>query len=110
MFIIEKGTTPNGMDIQIENWHDTYDFIPENATIGFYPMAVNDIYREDRPHFPAYPKKGETFRASFEFDTAEEAKKAFDALKSGEKTYIHFLDNYKMNTVSKDNFIKAVTA
>ena len=109
MFIIEKGTTPSGMEIQIENWNDAYNFIPKNATIGFYPMAVNDIYREDKPHFHAYPKRGETFRASLEFNTDEEAKNAFEDLKSGKKTYIHFLDNYKMNTISKDNFIKAVT-
>lgn len=110
MFIIEKGTTPNGMDIQIENWAETYPNLhKENDTIGFYPMAVNDIYNAEHPYFPAYPKRGQTFRAELKFDTAEEAKEAFEALKSGEKTFIHYLGNYDNRVVSKDNFIKAVT-
>ena len=63
--IIRKGTTPNGTRIQIEDWSENYTFHNKNATIGFYPMALENIYREDKPHWTPYPKRGETFRASF---------------------------------------------
>ena len=109
MFVIEKGTTPNGISIQIENWHDIYPNLHiENDTIGFYPKAINDVYNETNPHFPAYPKRNETFRAALKFKTAEETRNAFELLKSGKKTYMHYLDNYQENVISKDNFIKAV--
>ena len=110
MKIIRKGTTPNGTHIQIEDWSENYTFHNKNATIGFYPMAIHDIYDEENPHFPAYPKRGETFRSEFDFNTEEEAKEAFDSLQSGEKSFMDFLDNYSNFVISKANFIKAITA
>lgn len=110
MFIIKKGITPSGVNIQIENWQDLYPNLhTENDTIGFYPKAMNDIYRDDYPHWPPYPKRNETFRAALKFDNEKEAKKVFDLLQSGEKTYMHYLDNYQDNVISRDNFIKAVS-
>ena len=110
MKIIRKGTTPNGTDIRIEDWSETYPgTFKKNATIGFYPMAIHDIYDEENPHFPAYPKRGETFRSEFDFNTEEEAKEAFDSLQSGEKSFMDFLDNYSNFVISKANFIKAIT-
>ena len=109
MKIIRKGTTPNGTHIQIEDWSENYTFHNKNATIGFYPMALENIYREDKPHWTPYPKRGETFRASFDFNTEEEALEAFDSLQSGEKSFMDFLDNYSNFVISKANFIKAIT-
>ena len=87
MQIIRKGTTPNGTDIRIEDWSETYPgTFKKNATIGFYPMAM------------------------FDFNTEEEAKEAFDSLQSGEKSFMDFLDNYSNFVISKANFIKAITA
>ena len=110
MKVIRKGTTPNGTHIQIEDWSEDYTFYNKNATIGFYPIAIHDIYDEENPHFPAYPKRGETFRSEFDFNTEKEAKEAFDALQSGEKSFMDFLDNYSNFVISKENFIRAITA
>lgn len=110
MFIVEKGNTPDGMRIQIENWSDLYpETYNKNDTIGFYPMAVNDIYTEGRPDFPPYPKRGQTFRSSLRFDNEDETKKAFDLLQSGEKTYMDYLDKYSNHVIRKEDFIKAVS-
>ena len=109
MQIIRKETTPNGTDIQIEDWSEDYPgTFKKNATIGFYPMALNSIYHDEG--FPEYPKRGETFRSEFDFNTEEEAKEAFDSLQSGEKSFMDFLDNYSNFVISKANFIKAITA
>ena len=111
MQVIRKGTTPNGTHIQIEDWSESYPgTCKKNATIGFYPMALHDIIDEDNPHFPAYPKRGETFRSEFSFNTEEEAKEAFNALQIGEKSFMDFLDNYSNYVTSKENFIRAITA
>ena len=58
MKIIRKGTTPNGTHIQIEDWSENYTFYNKNATIGFYPMAIHDIYDEENTHFPPNSVKG----------------------------------------------------
>ena len=110
MFVVKKGVTSTGIDIQIEDWSDVYpNLFKKNATVGFYPKAVNDIYNEDYPHWAPYPKRGEVFRASLNFDTEEEAREAFNAMRSGEKTYMDYLDNYSSHVISKKNFIRAVT-
>ena len=38
MKILEKATTPDGIDIQIEDWSDTYSFM-NILSIGVYPIA-----------------------------------------------------------------------
>lgn len=109
MFVIERGVTPTGVDIQIENWSESYpNTCKKNATIGFYPRAINDIYNEDYPHWPPYPKRGERFRASLDFNSETEAREAYKALQSGKKTYMDYLDNYSSYVIPKVNFIKAV--
>lgn len=110
MFVIEKGITPDGISIQIEDWSESYpNTYKKNATIGFYPVAVHDIIREDYPHWTPYPKRGARFRADLEFDSEAEAKAAFESLKSGEKTYMDYLDNYGNQVLSRAKFIEAVT-
>ena len=71
MQIIRKETTPNGTDIQIEDWSEDYPgTFKKNATIGIDPIALNSIYHDEG--FPEYPKRGETFRSEFDFNTEEE--------------------------------------
>ena len=38
MKILEKATTPDGIDIQIEDWSDNYSFM-NILSIGVYPIA-----------------------------------------------------------------------
>ena len=108
MQIIRKGTTPNGTHIQIEDWSENYTFHNKNATIGFYPMALENIYREDKPHWTPYPKRGKTFRASFNFNTEEEALEAFVLLENGCREFADYMDNYSDNVISKENFLEAI--
>ena len=108
MKVIRKGTTPNGTHIQIEDWSQDYTIYKKNATIGFYPVAHESIYKEDKPHWMPYPKRGETFRASFDFDTESEALEAFTLLKSGCKELMDYISNFSDTVISKENFIKAI--
>ena len=108
MKIIRKGTTPNGTHIQIEDWSENYTSHNKNATIGFYPMALENIYREDKPHWTPYPKRGETFRASLDFNTEEEALEAFVLLENGCREFTDYINNYSDNVISKENFLEAI--
>ena len=108
MQIIRKGTTPNGTSLQIEDWSEDYTSYNKNATIGFYPMALESIYREDKPHWTPYPKRGETFRASFNFDTEAEALEAFVLLENGCRCFIDYIENFTGNVISRETFIKAI--
>ena len=108
MKVIRKGTTPNGTHIQIEDWSENYTFYNKNATIGFYPEAQESIYNEDHPDWTPYPKRGETFRASFKFDTEAEALEAFVLLENGCKAFMDYINNFEGNVIPKKNFIKAI--
>ena len=109
MIIKEKGTTPNGTDIRIEDWSETYPgTFKKNATIGIYPMALENIYREDKPHWTPYPKRGETFRASLDFNTEGEALEAFVLLENGCREFTDYINNYSDNVISKKNFLEAI--
>lgn len=108
MKVIRKGTTPNGTHIQIEDWSEDYTFYNKNATIGFYPEAQESIYNEDHPHWTPYPKRGETFRASFKFDTEAKALEAFVLLENGCKAFMDYINNFEGNVIPKKNFIKAI--
>lgn len=109
MEVIEKGNAPDGTRIQIEDWSMNYSSYPRKSTIGFYPKAKHSLYNDDNSHFPPYPERGKIFRACFSFDSEEEAKKAFDDIVSGRKSYMEYLDNYSNAALSKDYFIKSMT-
>lgn len=106
MEVIEKGNAPDGTRIQIEDWSMNYSSYPRKSTIGFYPKAKHSLYNDDNP---PYPERGKNFRACFSFDSEEEAKKAFDDIVSGRKSYMEYLDNYSNAALSKDYFIKSMT-
>lgn len=109
-FVIQRGITPSGIVMQIENWNKAYSNTPKNSTIGFYPRATTDIRRDDSiKGMPPYPKRGETFRASLEFENEDKAWEVFKSLMSGEKTFNDFLDNFKGSSITKDEFILATS-
>ena len=110
MNILKKGKTPNNTDIQIEDWSQSYPNLSKKFNIGFYPISKESIYKEDKPHFTPYPKRGETFRCAFMFQTLEEATTAFKQLESGAKDFSDYLNCYSDNVASKENFIKCVIA
>jgi len=80
MKVLEKGKTPDGIDIQIEEWHENYDFMPYGRTLASYPISKTD-------HDGAFaPKRNKIYRFSFDFISNEEAKTAFGNLLNGETT------------------------
>lgn len=108
MQVIERGIMPDGTKIQIEDWSNDYSFHKKSSTIAFYPMAINSIYKNSKSRHP-YPERGETFRASLDFDTEENARDAFQSMVNGSKTYTDYMDNYSSHVVPKASFVEAVT-
>lgn len=86
MKILQKGQTSDGTAIQREEWNEDYEFMEYGATVAAYPIAkesANGLFA---------PKRGEKFRAAFQFNTTEEAEQCFNQLASGEKTLIDYVD------------------
>ena len=108
MEVIMRGNMPDGTKIQIEDWNrDFPDLCAKNATIGFYPMCTKSIKKDSS--LKAYPEKGKTFRASFNFSNSEAARVAFVLLYEGKKNIMDYLDNYGGSTVTKEDFILALS-
>lgn len=74
MKVLQMGQMPDGTEIQIEEWSETYLFYVYGSLVAAYPKN----------------RYGEKVRASKIFVTAEEAAKAFNALKNGDKTLADF--------------------
>ena len=88
MKILKNGIMPDGTKIQIEEWQETYDFMPYGATVASYPISRST-------HEGSFsPKAGESYRFSFDFETHEEAKCAFNNLISGNKTLVDFKEKF----------------
>lgn len=84
MKVLEKGIMPNGTPIQIEEWNEDYSFAPYASTVASYPKSKVS-------HEGAFsPKGNQTWRFDFNFDSENEAKKAFTELLSGEKDLSDF--------------------
>jgi hypothetical protein len=79
--ILEEGIMPDGTPIRIEEWSESYSFMPYGSTIARFA-----------------PKGGEIYRFEFNFNTPEETKQAFDNLLSGIKT----LADYSANLSKKE--------
>ena len=78
MKIIQKATTPDGTDIQIEDWSENYSCFAYADTIAAYPIAkYTDTYSQFSP------QAGRRFRAEFRFESYEVAKPIFENLVSG---------------------------
>ena len=109
MQILLKGTTPDGMKIQIEDWSDEFPNIcNKNSTIGFYPTCKTSIIKQDRPYMPPYPERGNTFRADLDFHNEQEAREAFLLMCGGARDYLSYMEYYKGNVISKENFLIAI--
>jgi hypothetical protein len=79
MKVLEKGTMPDGTAIQIEEWNETYSFMPFGNVLASYPKSKVS-------HEGGFaPKGNETYRFSFDFKSNDEAKKAFEELELGTK-------------------------
>lgn len=87
MKILQKGKMQNGTDIQIEEWHENYNFIPYGSTLASYPLSKISLQGQFAP------KANERYRFAFSFQSEEEAKQAFDNLLTGKNK----LSDYKEN-------------
>ena len=88
--ILHRSETPDGIEIQIEDWRNVYPDVYKTLIIGCYPIA-----KQSGGYFI---KKGERIRCSIEkFDTDEEVLDAFERLENGSITIEdldeHIVDN-----------------
>lgn len=76
MKVIERAKTPNGIDIQLEDWSENYSFA--GLSIAAYPIA-----KASRN----FARAGEPFRLEIDFyrKNDDETRADYEALKSGEK-------------------------
>lgn len=81
MKVLERTKTPRGIDIQIEDWAETYPNVyGYGETLAAYPKTVtNDNH----------------IRLEIEFNSHEEAKEALRALEAGEKELRDYKDNFR---------------
>lgn len=87
MKVLETSIMPNGTDIQIEEWNETYDFVPFASNLVAYPISKAS-------HSGTWsPKGNEKFRCSFQFKSSNEAKTAYENLKTGKKQLVDYLEN-----------------
>lgn len=90
MKVLERAKTPEGFDIQIEDWTEDYSCF-NTLSIGAYPRS--ERIPKSRT---SYVTAGETFRVSInrEFKNNEEVRKAFEELKQGIKTVKDFASQF----------------
>lgn len=87
MKVIEVGKMPDGTKVQIEDWHEDYEFCEGGSIIGAYPVAKLSLDGQFAP------VKNKTFRLALHFDNAEQAKQSFDKLRNGEMSLIDYKDH-----------------
>lgn len=88
MKILERAKTPEGIDIQIEDWKQDYSCF-NTFNIATYPIAK-------RSSESGWIKDGKTFRLDISrgFNNDEEVKQAFNDLVSGNKNISDFADQF----------------
>ena len=87
MKVLERAAMPDGTEIQMEDWHADYPTVfAHNASIGAYPKS--------KVNFKTtwFPKRGQNFRASFNFKTESDARQAYNDLINGNKTLVDFVE------------------
>ena len=94
--VLVSDYTPDDVVIQVEHWDGKY-------AIGAYPVSKESVYNEAHPHFPPYPKRGETFRCHYDFSSLEEAETCFEALKRGDISLKDIADKFYANCISLKN-------
>ena len=90
MKVIERAKTPDGIDIQLEDWSENYSFA--GLSIAAYPIAKasRNFARAGEPfklEIDFYRKNDDEARADYEAlkKNDDEARADYEALKSGEK-------------------------
>ena len=85
MKVLKKGKLQDGTDIQIEEWNESYNFMPYASTIASYPLSKISINGQ------FVPKVNEKYRFQFDFKSEKEADIVFNNLITGKNT----LSDYK---------------
>jgi hypothetical protein len=89
MRVLEKGIMANGTKIQIEEWNETYSFMPYGDTIAVFALSQTS-------HDGSYsPKRNEIYRFDFRFNNNNETKQAFNELLLGTRQLIDFKENLR---------------
>ena len=87
MEVIKTGKLPDGAAIKIEDWSMNYpEIYASESVVAAYPTSKYTLPGAFSP------KAGETFRAEFDFDSAEQAEEAFNLLANGEKQLTDYID------------------
>ena len=88
-FIRATAKMPDGTEIQLENWEDTYPFSPSLWwAIGAYPRAKHDSGRLFGP------RRGGIMRLTISFMSDAEAVEAFEKLNRGEAELLDYRDKF----------------
>lgn len=82
--VLEVGEMTCGTKIQLEDWHNDFDFLPKASTLAAYPVSKIDVDGQFAP------KKGRKLRVSFNFESEMEARQAFRELARGVKQLLDF--------------------
>ena len=77
MEIVERGKTPEGYGIQIEDWSRDFRLAQKVYVAAIFKPATRSFGRRFGP------KEGKEWRFAFECATCAEAKSVFDALSNG---------------------------
>lgn len=96
MKVLKVGKSANGVDIQIEEWHENYNFMPYGSKLAFYPESK----ATHKGQFA--PKAGESYRFSFDFPSNEKAEAAFIALENGSSVFTDYLEYWDGKPEYKD--------
>ena len=80
MIVLERGKTPDNIDVQIEDWSSDYDFHRFGDVVAIYPVAIHTADNQLQ-----YPRFKETFRIEFDCEDYEQAREVFENLKNGTK-------------------------
>ena len=89
MRVLERAKTPEGFDIQIEDWTEDYSCF-DVLSIGTYPKSERLPQSRKTWVIP-----GEEFRCSINrFACNEEVQRAFEDLKQGTKIVKDFADQF----------------
>ena len=96
MKLLKTAKSAGGVDIQIEEWHENYSFMPYGSTLAFY----TESRATHKGQFA--PKAGESYRFSFEFPSNEEAEAAFTELERGSKEFSDYIEFWAGRPEYKD--------
>lgn len=85
MKILQKDKMPNGTAIQLEDWSEDYLFMDYASTIGVYPISKYNSQKQFGP------KQGKPFRIDLDFNSQEEAGKAYTDLIEGKTNLLDYI-------------------